>query len=129
MAIQELTTETFESTITSNDIVLVDFWAEWCGPCKQFGPVYEKVSDHHQDVVFGKLDTDANQPLAQSLGITGIPTIMAFREGVLVFNQAGALKGPDLTEIVTKVKELDMEAVHAEVTKLQAENSSENSNA
>ena len=87
----------FESTITDNDIVLVDFWADWCGPCKRFAPVYEKASEEFSDIVFAKLDTDANQALSGQLGIEGIPTLMAFREGVLVFNQAGALPPTALT--------------------------------
>ena len=86
----------FESTVTDNDIVLVDFWADWCGPCKRFAPIYEKASEEHSEITFAKLDTDANQELSGQLGIEGIPTLMAFREGVLVFNQAGALPGPAL---------------------------------
>ena len=111
----------FEETITNNEIVLVDFWAEWCGPCKRFGPIYEKSSEKHTDVVFAKLDTDANQQLSGQLGIEGIPTLMAFREGVLVFNQAGALPGPALEQVVDAVKKLDMAEVHAQVKKLEAE--------
>ncbi len=111
----------FESTITDNDIVLVDFWADWCGPCKRFAPVYEKVSEEHEEIVFAKLDTDANQDLSQGLGIEGIPTLMAFREGVLVFNQAGALPPTALKQVVQAVKDLDMEEVHAQVAKLQEE--------
>ena len=127
MATQELTNNNFESTVTGNDIVLVDFWAEWCGPCKRFGPIYDEVSGDHTDVVFGKLDTEANQEVAGALGISSIPTIMAFREGVMVFNQAGLLNNSQLNEIIGKVKELDMEAVHAEVAKLQAEQDSKES--
>ena len=111
----------FESTITDNDIVLVDFWADWCGPCKRFAPVYEKVSEDNKEIVFAKLDTDANQELSQGLGIEGIPTLMAFREGVLVFNQAGALPGQALKQVIDAVKGLDMEEVHAQVAKLKAE--------
>ena len=121
MATVDITADDFEETITGNDIVLVDFWAEWCGPCKRFGPIYEKTSEQYGDIVFAKLDTDANQALAGQLGIEGIPTLMAFREGVLVFNQAGALPGPALKEVVDAVKALDMEAVHAEVARLQTE--------
>ena len=98
MATIEINTEDFEDTITDNDIVLVDFWAEWCGPCKRFGPIYEKTSEEYQGVVFAKLDTEANQELSGQLGIEGIPTLMAFREGVLVFNQAGALPAPALKQ-------------------------------
>ena len=121
MATLNINAEDFESTITDNDIVLVDFWAEWCGPCKRFGPIYEKASEEYQGVVFAKLDTDANQELSGQLGIEGIPTLMAFREGVLVFNQAGALPGPALKQVLEAVKGLDMEEVHAEVAKLRAE--------
>ena len=119
MATLEINTDTFEDTITSNDIVLVDFWADWCGPCKRFAPIYDKASEEHGDIVFAKLDTDANQQLSGQLGIEGIPTLMAFREGVLVFNQAGALPGPALQEVVEAVKGLDMDEVHAQVAKLQ----------
>ena len=121
MATVSINAEDFESTITDNDIVLVDFWAEWCGPCKRFGPIYEKASEEYKGVVFAKLDTDANQELSGQLGIEGIPTLMAFREGVLVFNQAGALPGPALIQVIDAVKGLDMDEVHAQVAKLQAE--------
>ncbi len=121
MATIDISGENFESTITDNDIVLVDFWADWCGPCKRFGPIYEKSSEQHGDVVYAKLDTDANQQLSGQLGIEGIPTLMAFREGVMVFNQAGALPGPALEQVIDAVKKLDMEEVHAQVAKLQAE--------
>ena len=121
MATIEINAEDFEDTITDNDIVLVDFWAEWCGPCKRFGPIYEKMSEEYQGVVFAKLDTEANRELSGQLGIEGIPTLMAFREGVLVFNQAGALPGPALKQVVDAVKGLDMVEVHAQVEKLKAE--------
>ncbi len=123
MATININAENFEDTISDDGIVLVDFWAEWCGPCKRFGPVYEKTSEQYEGVVFAKLDTDANQQLSGALGIEGIPTLMAFREGVMVFNQAGALPGPALKEVVDQVKGLDMETVHAEVAKLQAQHS------
>lgn len=125
MATVDINADTFEKTITDNDIVLVDFWADWCNPCKRFAPVYDKSSEQHGDVVFAKLDTDANQELAGALGIQGIPTLMAFREGVLVFNQAGALPANSLEEVVTAVKGLDMEEVHAEVEKMKAEQGSQ----
>jgi len=121
MATIDISSENFEDTISTNDIVLVDFWAEWCGPCKRFGPIYEKTSEQYDDVTFAKLDTDANQQLTNQLDIQGIPTLMAFREGVLVFNQAGALPGPALKEVVDAVRALDMEEVHAQVAKLKAE--------
>jgi thioredoxin len=121
MATININTDDFEDTITDNDIVLVDFWAEWCGPCKRFAPIYEKASEDHQDIVFAKLDTEENQMLTVQLGIEGIPTLMAFREGVLVFNQAGALPAPALKQVIDAVKGLDMEMVHAEVAKLRAQ--------
>jgi thioredoxin 1 len=121
MATIDITAENFEETITDNDIVLVDFWADWCGPCKRFGPVYQKASEEYDGIVFAKLDTDANYELTSQLGIEGIPTLMAFREGVLVFNQAGALPGQALKQVLDAVKGLDMEEVHAQVAKLQAE--------
>ena len=121
MATIDISAENFESTITDNDIVLVDFWADWCGPCKRFGPIYEKSSEQHGDVVYAKLDTDANQQLSGQLGIEGIPTLMAFREGVMVFNQAGALPGPALEQVVSAVKALDMDDVRAQIQAQQAE--------
>jgi len=121
MATVDINADNFEETISSSDIVLVDFWADWCGPCKRFGPIYEKSSEQHTEVVFAKLDTDANQQLSGQLGIEGIPTLMAFREGVMVFNQAGALPGPALEQVVDAVKKLDMQEVHAQVAQLQAE--------
>ena len=121
MATININAEDFESTVTDNDIVLVDFWAEWCGPCKRFAPIYEKASEEHGEIVFAKLDTDANQELSGMLGIEGIPTLMAFREGVLVFNQAGALPGPALKQVIDAVKGLDMVEVHKQVEELRAE--------
>ncbi|HEU4545967.1 MAG TPA: thioredoxin [Microlunatus sp.] len=121
MATIDINADSFEQTITDNEIVLVDFWADWCGPCKRFAPIYDKASDEHGDITFAKLDTDANQALSGQLGIEGIPTLMAFREGVLVFNQAGALPGPALQQVIDAVKGLDMEEVHKQVADLQAQ--------
>jgi thioredoxin 1 len=121
MATIDINADSFEQTITDNEIVLVDFWADWCGPCKRFAPIYDKASDEHSEITFAKLDTDANQALSGQLGIEGIPTLMAFREGVLVFNQAGALPGPALQQVIDAVKGLDMEEVHKQVADLQAQ--------
>jgi thioredoxin 1 len=115
MATKELTGTTIEQAIKDNEIVLVDFWAEWCGPCKRFGPVFEASSEQHPDVLHAKVDTEAEQGLAMELGITSIPTLMAFREGILVFNQAGALPGPALEQVVSAVKALDMDDVRAQI--------------
>jgi thioredoxin 1 len=121
MATLDITGEQFASTIEGNDIVLVDFWAEWCGPCKQFGPTYSSVSEKHPDVVFTKVDTEAEQQLAAEAGITSIPTLMAFREKVLVFSQPGALNAQQLEQVVDAVKALDMEEVHAHVARQREE--------
>ncbi|MQM24517.1 thioredoxin [Glycomyces albidus] len=120
MATVELTKGNFEETVTGNDIVLVDWWADWCGPCKMFAPTYEAASEKHSDVVFGKIDTEDQRELSAEAGIQSIPTLMAFREGILLYSQPGALPPAALEEIIGKVKELDMDAVRAEIEKEEA---------
>ncbi|HET8601960.1 MAG TPA: thioredoxin [Segeticoccus sp.] len=115
MATQTLTADNFEKTITGDGIVLVDFWASWCGPCRMFAPVYDEASEQHSDIVFGKVDTEAEQQLAAAAQISSIPTLMAFRDGILVFNQAGALPAPALEQVITAVRDLDMDEVRAQV--------------
>jgi thioredoxin 1 len=115
MTTVDLTADAFDKTITDNDIVLVDFWAAWCGPCRSFAPIYERVSAKHPDIVFGKVDTQAEQNLAAAANITSIPTLMAFREGVLVFGQPGALPEQALEQVISAVRALNMDEVHAKV--------------
>lgn len=117
MATMELTLETFENTIKQDGITFVDFWAEWCGPCRMFGPIFEDASEQNPDIRFGKVDTEAQQELAGMAGISSIPTLMIFRDGILLFNQAGALPAPALAELIGKVKELNMDEVRAEMSK------------
>lgn len=123
MATTELTSEAFQQTLEDSDILFIDFWAEWCGPCKQFGPVYEQVSGEHPEITFAKVDTEAEQELAAAANITSIPTLMAFREKVLVFSQPGALNAEQLSQVVTAVKDLDMEDVHKQIAEQESEQS------
>ena len=121
MTTVDITTAEFEKTVTENDIVLVDFWAEWCGPCKAFGPVYEKVSGKNPEVTFAKVDTDAEQQLGAMLQIQSIPTLMAFREGIAVFRHSGAIPEQALDDLVEQIKGLDMDEVRKAVEDAQAQ--------
>lgn len=115
MAIRNLTAADFKETTVENPIVLVDFWASWCGPCRAFAPVFDRSSESHPDVVHAKVDTEAEQELAAALEIRAIPTIMAFRDGILVYRQAGALPAAGLEDLITRVKALDMAEVRAKI--------------
>jgi thioredoxin 1 len=117
----ELTKENFDQTVTDNEFVLIDFWAEWCGPCKQFGPVYEKAAEANPDLVFGKVDTEAQPELAQAFGIQSIPTLMIVRDQVAVFAQPGALPEAALTDVIGQARKLDMDEVRKAVAEQQAQ--------
>ena len=119
MSLVELTKDTFQESITPDGTLIVDFWAPWCGPCRNFAPVFEKAAEKHPDITFAKINTDAEQELAGALGIRSIPTLMVFREQVLLFSQPGALSAGQFEELIGKIKEVDMAQVHKEVAAAQ----------
>ncbi|MEP7018860.1 MAG: thioredoxin domain-containing protein [Actinomycetota bacterium] len=121
MTTQALTAATFEQTVLENDIVLVDWWAAWCGPCRMFAPVFEAASAAHPDIICGKVDTEAEQSLAGSAQITSIPTLMGFREGILVFSQPGALPAASLEEVIASIRALDMDDIRAKIAERSTE--------
>lgn len=122
MATTQLTIDNFEQAVVDNSIVLVDFWAAWCGPCRMFAPVFEEASERYPEIVFGKVDTEAQQELAAGFGIMSIPTLMAFKDQVLIFSQAGALPASALEDLITQINALDMDEVRRAIAEAEAQN-------
>ncbi len=120
MATLDLTQENFESTVLENDFVIIDFWAPWCGPCRAFAPVYDQVSENHPDIIFAKVNTEVEQAIAGSFQIRSIPTLMVFREKVIIYSESGSLPASALEDLIVKVRELDMTQVHKEIAEEQA---------